>query len=117
MTIDEFSKLTGFYPTVSMYETIEKAYMESKMDKKKFCEAYKNNLDGMAEAISYWAIVAQTAKENELIREKKELIERIKQLEKEVSVLEKKIEREEEWADYEDGNNVKQADYEELAKH
>ena len=24
MTIDEFSKLTGFYPTVSMYETIEK---------------------------------------------------------------------------------------------
>ena len=50
MTIDEFSKLTGFYPTVSMYETIEKAYMESKMDKKKFCEAYKNNLDGMAEA-------------------------------------------------------------------
>ena len=41
MTIDEFSKLTGFHPTVSMYETIEKAYMESKMDKKEFCEAYK----------------------------------------------------------------------------
>lgn len=117
MSIDEFSKLTGFYPTVSMYETIEKAYMESKMDKKKFCEAYKNNLDGMAEAISYWALVAQIAKENELIREKKELVERIKQLEKEVSVLEKKIECEEEWADYEDENNVKQADYEELAKH
>ena len=117
MSIDEFSKLTGFYPTVSMYETIEKAYMESKMDKKEFCEAYKNNLDGMAEAISYWALVAQIAKENELIREKKELTERIKQLEKEVSVLEKKIEHEEEWADYEDGSNVKQADYEELAKH
>lgn len=87
MLIDEFSKLTGFYPTVSMYETIEKAYMESKMDKKEFCEAYKNNLDGMAEAISYWALVAQIAKENELIREKKELTERIKQLEKEVHRL------------------------------
>lgn len=91
MLIDEFSKLTGFYPTVSMYETIEKAYMESKMDKKEFCEAYKNNLDGMAEAISYWALVAQIAKENELIREKKELIERIKQLEKRYLFLKRRL--------------------------
>lgn len=41
MTIDEFSKLTGFYPTVSMYETIEKAYMESKMDKKNSAKPIK----------------------------------------------------------------------------
>ena len=52
MTIKEFTERTGFYPTYEHYKFIEKAYMESDGGKDAFCEAYKNNTDGIAERIA-----------------------------------------------------------------
>ncbi|MEA5142401.1 MAG: hypothetical protein VB023_02335 [Oscillibacter sp.] len=51
MMIEEFEKRTGFYPSANLYESIEKAYMDSKVDKDAFCEVYKQNADGLAEKI------------------------------------------------------------------
>lgn len=52
MTIKEFTERTGFYPSYEHYRIIEDAYMESDGDKDAFCEAYKNNTDGIAEMIA-----------------------------------------------------------------
>lgn len=58
MTIQEFESRTGFYPDHALYSCIAEAYMESNLDKDAFCEAYKNNENGMAEAIARKASTA-----------------------------------------------------------
>ena len=36
MLISEFQMITGIYPTAKLYEAIDKAYMDSKLDKHEF---------------------------------------------------------------------------------
>ena len=48
MLISEFQMITGIYPTAKLYEAIDKAYMDSKLDKHEFCQRYMENRDGMA---------------------------------------------------------------------
>lgn len=108
MMLEEFESRTGFYPTHDLYNRIEAAYMESGLDKDTFCAAYKENRDGMAEAIARKAafdeISAATQKESE-----------IKRLQDQVSQLTKQLDRELEWKPYELSQNVPQADYANLA--
>ena len=39
MLISEFQMITGIYPTAKLYEAIDKAYMDSKLDKHEFASA------------------------------------------------------------------------------
>lgn len=113
MMIQEFEKLTGFYPTADLYTAIEEAYMEFPGDKVAFCKAYKKNADGMAEAI------ARNVSINRIVaadKAAKETAQRISDLDAEVERLRAALEREQEWKPYEDSHNVSQADYESLAE-
>lgn len=112
MMMQEFEARTGFYPSLDLYGFIEKAYMESDLDKDTFCQLYKKNESGMADAIarraSNAAIIAADKAE-------KETSKKISDLEKEVQRLTAQLDREQEWKPYESERNVKQADYERLA--
>ena len=108
MMISEFTALTGFYPTRDLYSAIEDAYYKFPGDKAAFCEAYKENRDGMAEAIAY--------KTNTARRVADELAERkLKGLAADLRNLEKKLDKELEWKPYEDKHNTSQADYDRIA--
>ena len=100
MMLEEFESRTGFYPTHDLYSRIEAAYMESGLDKDTFCAAYKENRDGIAEAIAR----AAAFRESE-----------IKKLQDQVAQLTKQLDRELEWKPYELSQNVPQADYAKLA--
>ena len=109
MTIEEFEKRTGFYPTQVQYEAIERAYMDFNGDKDAFCKAYKKNADGIAERIqrevNMATFKAQRDQAAELTRRDVE-IERLK----------KELEREQEWKPYEDTHNITQEQYTSLAE-
>lgn len=53
MMREEFEKRTGFYPSQSLYEIIEKHYTEFDGDKDAFCKAYKKDADGLATKIQH----------------------------------------------------------------
>ena len=111
--IQEFEERTGFHPSMELYAEIEKAYMESDLDKDTFCKEYKQNKRGIAEAIArrttLSAIIASGKAE-------KEAAEKISELEKQVQRLTEQLERELEWKPYEMRENVSQADYAKLAE-
>lgn len=113
MMIQEFEALTGFYPTQDLYYTIEDAYIESDLDKYAFCKAYKNNENGMAEAITRRTSAARIAADD---KAQKDIAKRISTLEAKVELLKTQLDREQEWRPYDDTQNVSQADYETLAK-
>lgn len=112
MMIQELESRTGFYPSQDLYSFIEEAYTESNLDKDAFCKAYKQNENGMAEAIAQKASITRII---EADKAEKENDKKISGLEKEVERLKAQLEREQEWKPYESGHNVKQADYERLA--
>ncbi len=120
MLISEFQMITGIYPTAKLYEAIDKAYMDSKLDKHEFCQRYMENRDDMAMRIAYEETLKESQAEIELSRseadKRKALEVWIAKLEGEVKFLAEKLEREEEWRPYEDEANVRQADYEALKK-
>ena len=108
MMLEEFESRTGFYPTHDLYSRIEAAYMESGLDKDDFCAAYKENRDGIAEAIAREAAFDKIATAARMENE-------IKKLQDQVAHLTKQLDRELEWKPYELSDNVPQADYERLA--
>ncbi len=112
MMIQEFEIRTGFYPNQDLYSFIEAAYMESNLDKDAFCNAYKQNENGMADAIAQKASITKIIASD---KAEKEIATKISGLEKEVERLKTRLEREQEWKPYESDHNVKQADYERLA--
>ena len=57
----EFEELTGFYPTETLYSVIEDHYYASDGDKQAFCEAYKENRDGLASKIQREADLREIA--------------------------------------------------------
>lgn len=113
MMIQEFEERTGFYPTQELYSFIEKAYMDSNLDKDAFCKAYKKNENGMAEAIARKAGITAIIKHD---KSENETVEKVSELENEIARLQAQLEREQEWKPYECEFNVKQADYEKLAE-
>lgn len=112
MMLEEFESRTGFYPNQDLYRSIEEAYMESKLDKDAFCKAYKQNENGLAEAIARKASITGIIASD---KSEKENAAKVSGLEKEVERLKAQLEREQEWKPYESDRNVKQADYERLA--
>ena len=112
MMIQEFESRTGFYPSQDLYNFIEVAYMEMNLDKDDFCKAYKQNENGMAEAIAQKASIAKIIASD---KAEKENTEKISGLEKEVERLKAQLDTEQEWQPHESDLNVKQADYDNLA--
>ena len=92
MLREEFTKLTGFYPSSLLYKAIEKAYMDSDSDKYVFCSAYKDNQDGLAEKIQMEADKARWHMEQ--VWKDKEA-----DAEKRIKYLKYALEREQEWKD------------------
>lgn len=114
MMIQEFQSRTGYYPSRELYDLIEEAYMKSNLDKDDFCKAYKENENGMAEAIARRVSTAAIITGD---KSKKETAKIFSGLEKEIERLKIQLEREQEWKPYESVRNVKQADYETLSKN
>lgn len=106
--LEEFEKLTGFYPTAELYAQIEAAYMDFDGDKVKFCKAYKKNEGGIAERIRRDVDMQHINAQRKADGTQKAMEERIAE-------LEKTLEREQEWQPYENTDNVQQSDYERLA--
>ncbi len=112
MMIQEFEERTGFHPSMELYTEIEKAYMETDLDKDTFCRDYKQNKNGIAEAVARRATLFAISASS---KAEKESAEKIAELEKQVRRLSEQLEREQEWKTYEMSQNVSQADYEKLA--
>ena len=108
MLLEEFETRTGFYPSPDLYRRIEAAYMKSELSKDAFCAAYKNNHNGISEAIAREAafdeIKSAAATQSE-----------IKALQDQIAQLTKQLDRELEWRAYEIPDNIPQASYEKLA--
>lgn len=105
MMLKEFETRTGYFPAMKEYEAIEKAYIEFGGDKDAFCNAYKENEDGIAEKIQYEVNMQYIHTQQLMDSYKAQIIE-----------LKKALEREEEWKLCENPNNVRQNDYERLAE-
>lgn len=101
MMREEFEQRTGFYPSQSLYEVIEKHYTVFNGDKDAFCKAYKKDVENLATKIQREADMAAIKAQQET--------------EARFAELEKALEREQEWKLYEDTDNVQQDDYERLA--
>lgn len=100
MLLDEFEKLTGFYPTERHYSAIEVAYMEFDGDKLEFCRKYKENEDGIAEKIQVEANLAAVADAKAAEESIKARDLKIKRLEAEIKKLESRIRKMEGWEPY-----------------
>lgn len=109
MMINEFTKLTGIYPTADLYKAIEAAYYEFDGDKVAFCRAYKENADGLAEVICNSANAAAEKAQREHAAE-------LSRKDIQIDALTKQVEREQEWKPYVDTNNYQQNRYDELRK-
>lgn len=109
MMINEFTKLTGIYPTRDLYAAIEAAYYEFNGDKVAFCKAYKANTDGIAEKI-------QTAADTAAWKAEREHAAEITRKDIQIDALTRQLEREQEWKPYVDTNNYQQRRYDELRK-
>ena len=109
MMINEFTKLTGIYPTRDLYAAIEAAYYEFNGDKVAFCKAYKANTDGIAEKI-------QTVADTAAWKADREHAAEITRKDIQIDALTRQLEREQEWKPYVDTNNYQQSRYDELRK-
>lgn len=109
MMIEEFEKLTGIYPTNNLYKCIEDAYISFEGDKVAFCKAYQKNKNGLAEKIRNEVNKKMNESNKTALRTEQKLRQEILRL---GALLDKELE----WVIYESPDNVKQADYERLAK-
>ena len=107
MTITEFEKLTGFFPTSDLFKSIEASYYDYEGSKAEFCRAYKENANGLAEKIQRAANLeaadASIAADREAAKK-----------DAEIEDLKKKLETEQEWRPYVDTHNYVQSRYDEL---
>jgi len=118
MLREEFEKRTGFYPTLELYEIIEKHYSTMAVDKDEFCKRYKKNTDRLAEQIQLEADEVAWKREQRREGEKrKEIAEKeaeIKDLMNQVETLENQLETELEWKPRGILSKMDQKKYEEL---
>lgn len=114
MLLREFVERTGFEPTPDEYAKIEEAYYQFDGSKDEFCKHF------VAEGGIQKTYEARAAKieqlKSTLLESDKLLRQTMDGYEKRIARLEAALEREQEWKLYESEHNVKQKDYEELAK-
>ncbi|MBR1660932.1 MAG: hypothetical protein IJ694_01485, partial [Acidaminococcaceae bacterium] len=115
MLRSEFEILTGIYVTDDLYSCIEEVYMESKEDKRVFCEKYKQNSDGLAQVIQQNACRRIMQNEKSHQKEIDTQIAIANGLQKEVDRLSKELEKEQGWEPYEN-SAMDDKRYEALAK-
>lgn len=115
MMLQEFEDRTGCYPTVEMYEEIERRYIEFNGDKDTFCEMYKKNHDGLAEGIQRDANMKVLNERRKLEAELKGKDMEIAELKKRIERLEAQVERMEGWTAHEI-SEMSQERYEELRR-
>lgn len=99
----EFEQLTKIFVSDDYYSFVEKAYMDSPYDKIKFCQKYKKNETGIAEKIRNDFVKATVQRERENKKEKDFLKKQLADKVAEIELLKSKLEREQEWAPYDDG--------------
>lgn len=114
MLWQEFVTRTGFEPTFEEYAEIEEAYYQFDGNKDAFCEDFVKN--GGEQRI----YDARTQKieqlRSKMAEMEKDFMATVKRQEALIESLRHKLEVEEEWKPFESEHNVKQADYEALAK-
>ena len=115
MNINEFSKLTGFYPSVELYDAIEKEYNRSDGDKFDFCKRYVEDMDFQVRLATIADEAARAAIRQQIIANH-EALERKEGLEKEIERLKAHLEREQEWRPYQLTEYVSDEEYENLKK-
>ena len=112
MTIKEFTERTGFYPTYEHYKFIEKSYMDFDGDKDAFCEAYKGNVNSIAEKITR-EVERFVEEQTELgMHEHDAMEERLNAQQEEIEKLKAQLDAELEWTPCKDaGTRMTQRDY------
>lgn len=108
MLLHEFEQRTDFFPSSELYAVIERHYNSFDGDKDEFCKAYKENTNGLAEAIQKEATM-------ENINAQRQIAEQLRAADEKIKKLEADLEREQEWRLFEDTDNVSQGEYEKLA--
>ncbi|MDE5768183.1 MAG: hypothetical protein K2H82_02240 [Oscillospiraceae bacterium] len=97
MQREEFTELTGIYPSMILYRAIEQEYMDSEQDKAEFCRQYIQNVDGIAEKIQRLADTAEIDRQQKFAE------------------LQAQLDKELEWKYFADlGTCLNQKDYEEM---
>ena len=97
MLRSEFEILTGIYVDEEMMDVINERYIEMELDKHVFCEAYKSNMNGLAQIIQREANRRQFEKMGDINK----AIKAIKELNDKISGLKAELEKEQEWKPYE----------------
>ena len=110
MMIEEFEQRTGFFPTLAHYKIIEQYYINFEGDKDTFCEAYKQNTEGIAERIQREANIEMVKAEQGNMEESARKDSVIDGLERKLKSVNEELEKEQEWQHYELPENVSQAD-------
>lgn len=108
--IEEFETRTSFYPDSVAYQVIEEEYYKFEGDKDAFCEAFKKNLDGIAQR-------TQREANSRLWKLMQYNTDSFNELKAEVERLKVALEHEQEWQPYEMKENTSQADYDHLREH
>ena len=116
MLLEEFEKLTGFYPTMDLFEVIHEAYMKSPKDKTEWCGEYVKNLGGIAEKIRDAADTMKMNAKIEADEQVKRLSRQIEEAGKEQELLKKRIKELENWTPYLP-SQMSDDDYMDLSRH
>lgn len=93
MLRSEFEILTGIYVDEEMMDVINERYIEMELDKHVFCEAYKSNMNGLAQIIQREANRRQFEKMGGINKD-------FGVLHKTIEDLKDKLEKELEWKPY-----------------
>lgn len=104
MLRSEFEILTGIYVDEEMMDVINEQYIEMELDKHVFCEAYKSNMNGLAQIIQREANRRQFEKMDDINKAIKELNDKI-------SGLKAELEKEQEWKPYGKNSAMNAVDY------
>ena len=109
MLRSEFEVLTGIYVDDEMMDVINERYMSFEGDKRVFCQAYKSNLNGLAQSIQQETNRRRFKSEADQEDDTKELEDRITELKAE-------LDREKEWQPYQ-VSAMNTVDYAKLAAY
>lgn len=106
MLRSEFEILTGIYVDEEMMVVINDRYNAFEGDKREFCKAYKENLNGLAQSI-------QMEANRRMLQKYEDSVEHNKELLKQISELREKLDKELEWEPHQ-MSAMNDADYEKL---
>lgn len=106
MLLEEFEKRTNIFIPGEYFNVIHQFYMDTEMDKDRFCRAYKNNTGNLAIKVKMAYVEKRTREQVAVCRrlemEEKKWQNTVKELRSEIAQLTKKLEREQEWKPYGD---------------